>query len=93
MPGSSPRAFNQQVEAPVLLTINTKALTATLTRKEMLDDKVEKALGQLADEVIEDVVEFACRLAKHRGSNTLHRNDIKFAFEKRFKVKIPYRLH
>jgi len=47
----------------------------------------------LADEVIEDVVEFACRLSKHRGSNTLHRNDVKFAFEKRFKIKVPTRLH
>ena len=43
----------------------------------------------LADDIIDDVVEFACKLARHRGSNTLARGDVKLAFEKRFKVKVP----
>ena len=30
--------------------------------------------------------EFACRMAKHRGSQVLHRNDVRLAFEKRLKV-------
>jgi transcription initiation factor TFIID subunit TAF12 len=42
--------------------------------------------------VVDDVVQLACRLAKHRGSRTLERNDIKFAFEKRFKLKIPSKM-
>jgi transcription initiation factor TFIID subunit TAF12 len=46
-------------------------------------------LSQLGEDVVDDVVELACRLAKHRGSRTLERNDIKFGFEKRFKLKIP----
>jgi transcription initiation factor TFIID subunit TAF12 len=77
----------------VLLTVNLKALTQTLTKKEQLDDKVERALSVLADEMLEDVVEFACRLAKHRGSNMLHKNDVKLAIEKRYKIKVPSRLH
>ena len=32
-------------------------------------------------------------MAKHRGSRTLDKGDIKFAFEKRFKLKIPQKLH
>lgn len=47
------------------------------------------ALSKLAETVIDDVIDFACRLAKHRGSNSLHRNDIRLAFEKRLKVRIP----
>lgn len=73
--------------------MNLKALTQTLTKKEQLDDKVERALSVLADEMLEDVVEFACRLAKHRGSNMLHKNDVKLAIEKRYKIKVPSRLH
>jgi len=46
----------------------------------------------LAEDVVDDVVHLACKLAKHRGSRTLERNDIKFAFEKRFKLKIPSRI-
>lgn len=64
-------------------------MTQTLTKKEQLDDKVEKALGCLANDIIDDVVDFACRLAKHRGSNSLHRDDVRLAFQKRLKVRIP----
>ena len=77
----------------VLPSVNLKAMTASLTRREILDDKVVAGLSQLADGIIDDVVEFACKLAKHRGSNTLQRDDVKLAFEKRFKLKMPSRLH
>lgn len=73
--------------------INLKALTGSLTKKEVLDDKVQQQMSVLADEIIEDVVEFACRLARHRGSNTLVKGDVKLAFEKRFKYKVPSKLH
>ena len=68
-------------------------MTGTLTKKEELNEKVEKALSVLAEDVVDDVVEFACRLAKHRGSNVLHRNDIRLAFEKRLNVKVPTKMH
>ena len=60
-----------------------------MTKKEQLDEKVERALSVLADEMLEDVIEFACRLAKHRGAQTLQRNDVKLAIEKRYKIKVP----
>ena len=47
---------------------------------------MEKALSVLAEDILDDVVEFACRMAKHRGSQVLHRNDVRLAFEKRLKV-------
>ncbi len=68
-------------------------MTSTLTKREELDAKVEKALSVLAEELVDDVVEFACRMAKHRGSSVLHRNDVRLAFEKRLKVKVPSRMH
>lgn len=64
-------------------------MASTLTKKETLDDKVDRALGGLANDIIDDVIDFACRLAKHRGSNSLHRNDVRLAFEKRLKVRVP----
>ena len=68
-----------------------RAMTETLTKKETLDGKVNRALDSLADGLLDDVIDFACRLAKHRGSNSLHRNDIRLAFEKRLKVRVPTR--
>jgi len=75
--------------ASLLIPLNLKAMTYTLTKKETLDDKVERALCILAEDIVEDVIDFACRLAKHRGSNTLERHDVRLAFEKRLKVRVP----
>lgn len=61
----------------------------TLTKKETLDERVERALSVLAEDIVDDVVDFACRLAKHRGSNSLQRHDVRLAFEKRLKVRVP----
>ena len=38
------------------------------------------------------MIDFACRLAKHRGKQSLHRNDVRLAFEKRLKVKVPAKI-
>jgi transcription initiation factor TFIID subunit TAF12 len=54
---------------------------------------VERALSVLADEMLEDVIEFACKLAKHRGSQLLARDDVKLAINKRYKLKVPTKLH
>ena len=48
-----------------------KALTQSLTLKEALDDKVEKGLASVVDDSLDEVLELACRLAKHRSSKTL----------------------
>ena len=77
----------------LVLPVNLKKMTSTLTKKEQMDERVEKALSVLAEDMIDDVIEFACRLAKHRGSNTLNRNDVKLAFEKRLKVKVPMKIN
>ena len=37
--------------------------------------------------------ELACKLAKHRGANTLKREDVKLAFFKRFKKRLPTKVH
>ncbi len=73
----------------VLIPVNLKAMTKTLTKRETLDDKVERALCTLAEDIVDDVIDFACRLAKHRGSQSLQRNDVRLAFEKRLKVRVP----
>ena len=90
--GGGPQSNQEECES-LVLPINLKAMTATLTKREELDSKAEKALSVLAEDLIDDVVEFACRMAKHRGSNVLHRGDVKLAFEKRLKVRVPTKMH
>ena len=77
----------------MLSTFNVKALTQSMSTKETFDNNVVDALTKLAEDVIDDVVMLACKMAKHRGSRTLDRGDIRFAFEKRFKLRVPTKMH
>lgn len=70
----SAEAHNLESEAqPIILQGNLKSLTQALTKKETLDEKVERALTQLVEDSLDEVLEFASRLTKHRGSRTMHR--------------------
>ena len=43
----------------------------------------------LAEDFVKTVAEFSCKLAKHRGSDTLEKEDIKFAIEKLYNIPTP----
>ena len=45
----------------------------------------------MVDDALSEVLDLACRLAKHRGSKNLGRNDVRIAFEKRLKMRVPFR--
>ncbi len=49
---------------------------------------MEKILSQLAEDFVKNVAEFSCKLAKHRNSDTLEKEDIKFAIEKLYNIPI-----
>lgn len=89
--GTDKTTMSTNQGSSLISAVNLKSMTETLTKKEILDTKVDRALDTLADGLLDDVIDFACRLAKHRGSNSLHRNDVRLAFEKRLKVRVPTR--
>ena len=60
-----------QPEHMLIPSENFKALTKSLSKKETLDDKVEKSLGRLTEDVLSEILELACRISKHRKSRTL----------------------
>ncbi len=43
----------------------------------------------MADEFIKNTAEFACKLAKHRGSDILEKDDVKFAIERLYNLQVP----
>jgi transcription initiation factor TFIID subunit 12 len=64
-------------------------LIKQLTTKEVLESKIQNLLIEASDRFMDNILTYACKLAKHRGSETLDVGDVKFAFEKLANVNIP----
>ncbi|CAC5393516.1 TAF12 [Mytilus coruscus] len=56
---------------------------------EQLDDDVEEVLMHIADDFIENVVSAACKIAKHRKSNTLEVKDVQMHLERNWNIYVP----
>ncbi|KAF9164723.1 Transcription initiation factor TFIID subunit 12 [Actinomortierella ambigua] len=64
-------------------------MVAQIDPSERLEPEVEDILLELADEFIESVTQFACKLAQHRKSNTLEVKDVQLHLERNWNIRIP----
>lgn len=67
---------------------NLSTLLGTIDPSEKLDPDVEDILLDVADEFIESVVNFSCKLAKHRKSDALGTEDVKLVLEKDWNIRV-----
>ncbi|KAJ2831697.1 Transcription initiation factor TFIID subunit 12 [Coemansia furcata] len=64
-------------------------LVSEIDPTERLEPEVEDILCDIADEFIESVTTFACKLAKHRKSDTLEAKDLQLHLERNWNIRIP----
>ena len=85
--------MSQNQQAPLLPPESLKGLMAQITRKETLDENVERILAGLADDFIDNVLSLGLEFARHRGSDSLEVQDLKFALEKTYQTTLPTALN
>ncbi|KAG6845423.1 hypothetical protein H0H87_009330 [Tephrocybe sp. NHM501043] len=64
-------------------------LVASVDPNVKIEPEVEDLLLSIADEFIDSVTNFACRLAKHRGGESLEVRDLQLHLERNHNIRIP----
>ncbi|CAB10099.1 SAGA complex/transcription factor TFIID complex subunit A Taf12 [Schizosaccharomyces pombe] len=64
-------------------------LLQQIDSEEKIEPEVEELLLEIADEFVESVTNFACRLAKHRKSDTLDVRDVQLHLERNWNIRLP----
>lgn len=64
-------------------------LVSSIDPNVRVEPEVEDLLLDIADEFIDSVTNFACRLAKHRGGDTLEVRDLQLHLERNHNIRIP----
>jgi len=85
----TPLVNSMPADKHVISREKLQELVQMLDSSERLDTDAEDLLLLVADEFVDSVTEFACKLAKHRKSNTLEARDLELHLEKAWNIKIP----
>lgn len=87
------RALKTSLRAFPFFQILTKPRLQELVREidptEQLDEEVEEILLQIADDFIENTVNAACMLAKHRKVSKVEVKDVQLHLERNWNMWIP----
>ncbi|KAJ3414504.1 Transcription initiation factor TFIID subunit 12 [Chytridiales sp. JEL 0842] len=81
--------FAENNDPVMLAPERLRNLLAQIDPIEKLDGDVEEMLMEVAQDFIKDVTTMSCKLAKHRGSDTLEVPDAQLPLDMHWKIKLP----
>jgi len=64
-------------------------LVSSIAPDHVLETQVEDLLLEVADEFVDSITRFACRLAKHRRSDRLECKDLNMVLERTYNMQVP----
>lgn len=64
-------------------------LLAQIDPRERLDPDVEEVFLEIADDFIENVASFSCKIAQHRKSKILEAKDVLLHLDKAYNITVP----
>ncbi|KDQ21614.1 hypothetical protein BOTBODRAFT_26050 [Botryobasidium botryosum FD-172 SS1] len=64
-------------------------LVSSMDPEMKIEREVEDMLFDIASEFVESVTNFSCRLARHRGSDTLDVKDLQLHLERNHNIRVP----
>ncbi len=73
----------------ILPQSNLAKLTNEFSDKEYPEQEVQKILQDMAEDFVENISVFACKLAQHRGNGTLDQKDVRLAISKLYDLNLP----
>lgn len=85
-PGSAPVANTGELR--ILPRQKLSELAKLIDGEDRLDDEAARVMMLLADEFVDSVTSFACRLAKHRKSSTVEVKDVQMHLERNWGIRI-----
>ncbi|KAI9193698.1 transcription initiation factor TFIID subunit A-domain-containing protein [Polychytrium aggregatum] len=83
------RELKSLLQHGVLKKKRLQTLIDELSPNSKLNPDVEDILLQIADDFIEETTQFACKLARHRGSHTLDTPDLQICLERNWNIRVP----
>lgn len=78
-----------QGDGRILSKQKLQELVAYIDSEERLDADAEDLMMLIADEFVESVTSFSCRIAKHRRSQKLEVKDLQFHLDHNWGIKVP----
>lgn len=76
-------------EEPFLLRSRLEELLQQMDPHEKFEPETLELLLEVADDFIEQIITFGCKLARHRGSNKLCVKDMQVLLERNYNIRVP----